>query len=911
MLILASLQGSKSQLNLHKAQRYVKSLENADYGFARSFGAASSVSAVFDAVSSFKLLGVPVSQPGNVINYLQTMLDSSSGLFLQLSADVPSVRATAQALQALEMLGALETRSQHRSWIEPALERLRDYLASHVSPTGGAFVFGDDASVTPAEQNYYGLVIARAAGYDYTAVHGGAGSWVAEAQKLLATVDGSGDDDVSSGPALHAALALRLLQDAHDIPAGSVFPHAQALATRLMNARVYSVIDLANAEVAVALSPAFADLMSLSVHYEQLGFGDASAARLHLVSGAQMRPEVRVVTRDGHPHVGMEVETDVRYGGKQLASARMHADASRGVYSPADLISTTDVLGAITATTVARLFLPSVGVLSLTHTDSLMCGYSIRIDSDARLDLSGRSYAPGDVVPHGTEFSFTVHLGTGVESEMKSGDFELRMSVLDSSGVVLSRSMIDARSHSGDLNFEYALRESQVLPGALLFRFEVSPAGGVPHTQGDVSYLHAAPMVASSVSSSISAANAARRLRLSLSESFKMTMVPGTLQDLRTIAPLASEAHAAKRHFAMNLQTVDGDVVLSVRGRPAAGGAYEFSAELEPYMDLLGDFDVVFLYLPLSGEPIELAQFDATTQEVLDDASHWTAEVASKLQMADVIEQPSGDEFTYGSTVAFRFKVKDAISGRYVRAGRVRSDATVYLSVAQSGSNSGAAAARVPSEQLLNTDEFEIRWMINPNALSGRGELQLLAQDAAGRSKPLLVPGSLTSEMTLPVTIGGKLDLNATVRSAAKLNHERSALVAEFVLRCGDSTLFGADLVAFLSRAEGSRRVPVAGPLSVLSDESGLYSTSYSAAHDTLPSGSYRFSFVREVDADREDAVPLFVVDLDHVAPAAIVLPLRFDTIAAVCLLCAVVLFLYYQASRYTRVSAKNSKKNK
>jgi hypothetical protein len=52
------------------------------------------------------------------------------------------------------------------------------------------------------------------------------------------------------------------------------------------------------------------------------------------------------------------------------------------------------------------------------------------------------------------------------------------------------------------------------------------------------------------------------------------------------------------------------------------------------------------------------------------------------LQMTDVEALPKSASLHYGNEVAFRFKVKDAVSGKYVRAGDVEG-ATVYLSLRQ------------------------------------------------------------------------------------------------------------------------------------------------------------------------------------------------------------------------------------
>lgn len=73
-------------------------------------------------------------------------------------------------------------------------------------------------------------------------------------------------------------------------------------------------------------------------------------------------------------------------------------------------------------------------------------GFGINVQSSAKLDVTGRDIAEGEVVSTGTEFSFDVSLYRSDRKRFTSGDFDVSLVVLDSSRTQLHRESVSGKT---------------------------------------------------------------------------------------------------------------------------------------------------------------------------------------------------------------------------------------------------------------------------------------------------------------------------------------------------------------------------------------------------------------------------------------------------------------------------------
>jgi len=233
-----------------------------------------------------------------------------------------------------------------------------------------------------------------------------------------------------------------------------------------------------------------------------------------------------------------------------------------------------------------------------------------------------------------------------------------------------------------------------------------------------------------------------------------------------------------------------GQLLRSVPGKHSSSSSdrYLFVVHVEPTLDSIGTNVIAFRYQPVNGAAIELANFDSAYEELFEDASVLNYTVAAQLAMVDVREEPAHDAYYYGNEISFVFKVKDLISGKYIKnknriiSGVVEStkeeikqeegseikeeeekivesqstitqqqqqqqqqQANIYLSLEHKDENRPKpfVSAFEPAVREVGTDEevFVIRWAINPNAVHGVGSLTVSAQDADGNSVALYKDG--------------------------------------------------------------------------------------------------------------------------------------------------------------------------
>lgn len=463
----------------------------------------------------------------------------------------------------------------------------------------------------------------------------------------------------------------------------------------------------------------------------------------------------------------------------------------------------------------------------------------------------------------GTKFNFAVALGNVASPlpSLKSGDFELVMSVKDSSNVVLAQKSLDGNSNNDDIAFEYTLDTAALPSGSLEFSFTVGS-----HTAASVSYSFTIDMVLLDLDLASKEVQLGERLELSFkpaSFSQDVDATPYSNSD-------ATGKPALRRFFVDVVPVLGGAPAKSVAGTPEATDAgvqtYTFSLPTEESLELVGEYALQFRYVTSEGESVTLKNF--VSGAVSTEPITFSVKVALQATDVENISFPADKTVSYGNTLHLTFKLKDTVSG--VSVAPV-GDATVYLALRHSDKKGGLyTSSEVPATYTDGT--YDIQFVVNPNAQKGPGTFQLLARGLGGEYVP--VSTSSQKQWSVDVEVGGDIDVQEEVSTGSfadvRVSQDSSVLYSyftiPFTLGSDGENLAGAELYAVVKNGKGLTGQE--GPVFETTDEEGEvdgYQVSFVAPIEQTPSGHYTVDFYLESDRKRglDQAEPFFSVQFD------------------------------------------------
>jgi len=937
-IFLSSLYGLRQQISPIAVDRYLSSLATEhDAGYGKSAGLASDIESSREAVLSYSHLGR--QPPVSPVKYVRNLLDKDTHLFSRSSQGKADLVATATALQILD-----QSRETGKQWVQDLFPFLRSYLDSHKnqSSEGTYFYFGPSQSVLTG--NYYGIVIGSLVGYDFSngrhakfiaSQQASTGGFYADLQKSQVTVEASA----------HAVLSLASLSS------GSV---SDAINTDSLFAYFYEntprdLHSAALAHSAVALTNNFRRNFNFNATYDV--FNTNNPVDRSVVQGTTIKPVLNIKTIFGVPHAGLDVTVAYSDPTSKANTYKLKWRENHK-YSSDDYIDTSNLLGSLNFRYSVRVQvagLPPNAVPQFDFVDVKRVGYGMSIVPKASSDVAGRNFQPGEAVAIGTQFDFSLDLNNVTHARFPSkggADVEVVFSVLDSSNVVIHESRQTVKA---DNSFSYTLTNSDLPAGALSFRFQVGQDSNI-HTEEIVEYQVNIPMIASKIN--FDGFSATQAPNYKIGDVVRVSMEPASFPDFRNKYPFSStdangKAVGSQRQFYLDVKSNNGVIIRSVLGQSSKKSAtYSFEVPVDASLDSIGNNVVSFRYLAANGNSFALTNFDSQFDEVFEDNNVLNYTIQSQLQIADVAQQPNSEDYFYGNEIVFRFRVRDAVSGKYITRGSSER-ANVYLTLTHGDDNKGKPFVSAVEGARQIGDEFVIQWPINPNAVQGAGVLSVNAQDVDGNQLALYKSGSLEEVMTHDVNITGRIEVRENTFTTSVLSQEKAAFVVEFNLSCNSRGLRDAQLRAsvVLEGSRGSSRVLASG-LPVATNSEGRYSVSYTAPLAQVPSGRYTLNFYREVDRRRaldnrdyrqkqarreeeqrrraetgladdveivgdqqseagieSELTPLFSVSFNHDSPSVSKSPVRLEVVVLTILVGA---FFYtsYQKKRYlTRVA--------
>jgi len=266
--------------------------------------------------------------------------------------------------------------------------------------------------------------------------------------------------------------------------------------------------------------------------------------------------------------------------------------------------------------------------------------------------------------------------------------------------------------------------------------------------------------------------------------------------------------------------------------------------------------------------------------------------VDAELHVTDIHTGPKDGDLVYGDELKFTFKVRDFLTKKNIWASGPNTVSLVLRHVTSDGrsltSNVQPASQMSVSDNL--PDHFEVTWSVNPNAVKGKGAIELVVQGNDGKEIRLLDEKS-QKVYRVNVEIGGKIDVSEQTYSS-QIDETDTIFVAEVALTCSRKELDGADLRASVKRVgSDGKAVRVASLPVTYAGESGLYQVSWILSNTEAVSGDYIVNFYRQVDRkifseqnpsasedDIDAKVPaLFSVTLSHTKQTPNILPFKTE----------------------------------
>lgn len=565
------------------------------------------------------------------------------------------------------------------------------------------------------------------------------------------------------------------------------------------------------------------------------------------------------------------------------------------VYSTDEFYDTLDKLGEVSFDFVLRWRVADLGAedLVLSLKDSKTVGYDLSVS--AKAVHAGKEVDPNSEIGFGSEFNFNVRLGTTKQPKpsLLSGDFDVIFSVKDSSDVVIHKSKFDARNNKAPISFKYTLNADNIPAGDVTFSFSISNARGV-HTISSVGYRLPVHMVATQI---VFKGFADKEPTYKIGDKVSVEFTPANLPDLKTLRFYSSKDASdvpVTRKFYMAVSSAEtGRILFSLLGENQIKddkSSYVFNVPVEASFSSIGSNVVSFHYQGASGEVFPLLNHDSKRGEIFDETTRLVYTVQAELHVTDLKSGLKDGELVYGNEVKFSFKVKDAITKKNVFALGEDGN-TVSLVLRHVNPETGATftssaqrAVQVNKEEDADSppDHFEITWSVNPNAVNGKGFIQLVTQGTDGKEIALL-DEKAKEPYRVNVEIGGEISVDHETYSNS-VDEEESVFFVEAILSCAGKELNGAHLQASVTRVGADGKTVRVATLPVsFAGRQGMYQVSWTLKSDQAVSGEYTVNFYRDVDlegksSDAESKVsPLFSVPFTHTQRAVNVLPFKTE----------------------------------
>ncbi|KAJ3438895.1 geranylgeranyl transferase type-2 subunit beta [Anaeramoeba flamelloides] len=915
-VLLSTLYGFRDENLAEGVTHFVEQCANNDFGYGFDPKQASELESTFYTTWIYRLLGtLPDTQ--HVSNYLLSLLDRETMLFAPKKGGRPSIMSTALAFKTLDLLD--------ESW-EPVLpENTAEVLKTKikkgmvVSDTEASFNFGSSNIVY---DNYYGILLSK-----YLKIElGPIKPWV-NFIKNMQVFDGKNDgsfyDDIAkeySGmeSTIHSLLSLKLLAEIHSSENNKAMPDFFKLIdkeelTNYLTSQEENLWIVSRSHFGLALIGEIFEFVETFVEWETIN-GDKPK---ELIEGTDLRLVFTAKTFSSLRHGGLDIKSKILFKAENkesfgaLKAISYTFDQERRQYISEKVIQTNNKVGKVLVETKGEMNIVGLGKVSFIKETQNSIGYKIEIIPSA--SVAGTEIEIGGTASIGTEFDFVVKLSSlnDQNPNILSGDFDVSMTIFDSSLFVVDHQVLDCRDNQKEINFNYVLSNTDLPSGTLFFRFEVGNEKVEIHTSKSIHYKVDIPMISSNIIFKNFKDN--ENINYKIGDKVEISLQSGSIPDLITPIFYKSKSTEYKRvdgtkipngswNFFMEVTTPSGDVVKTVESELSENEngmlIISFDYEIEPILNNLGTNNVNFYYITATGESIPLTNLENTFKEESEEESEdqeqeeeeetnenfgqLSFNVDHKLQMTEVTNFPNEDDFFYGNKIVYVFKVLDTISGKLLSHNEEieNSEFGIYLELLhKEAAEEESEFISVSEMAKVSKDTFMIKWTINPNAIKGEGKIRIIGKRGS-EMRINIIQESKEEEKEeeeeekyciYDIAIGGEINVNHELYQTLTKYSSKTVFFIEFELKCKQKTLEGAKLYSTLKYAGDNKdKSQIIEDNLYVNHHDKKYQATFVNKHENVKPGKYEMVFYRDIDKQRaarngwETVEPLFSVEIPH-----------------------------------------------
>ncbi|KAJ3432159.1 geranylgeranyl transferase type-2 subunit beta [Anaeramoeba flamelloides] len=912
-VILSTLYGFRDENLAEGVTHFVEQCANSDFGYGSNPKQASELESTFYSTWIYRLLGtLPDTQL--VSNYILSLLDRETMLFAPKKGGRPSVHSTTLAFQTLDLIG--------ESWESVLPENTAEVLKTKikkgmvVSDTEAYFNFGSSNIVY---DNYHGIVLAK-----YLKIElGPIKPWVNFIKNMQAfdgKNDGSFYDDITkeySGieSTTFSLISLKLLAEIHSIENSKTeIPNFFKLIDKeelknFLTSKEENLWVVSRAHFGLALIEEIFEFVETFVEWETIN-GDKPK---ELIEGTDLRLVFTAKTFSSLRHGGLDIKSKILFKAENketfeaLKPISYTFDQERRQYISEKVIQTNNKVGKVLVETKGEMNIVGLGKVSFIKETQNSIGYKIDIIPSA--SVAGTEIELGGTASIGTTFDFIVKLSSLNDQNPRilSGDFDVSMTIFDSSLFVVDHQVLECRDNKDEIKFNYVLSNTDLPSGTLFFRFEVGNEKVEIHTSKSIHYNVDIPMISSNIEFKNFKQN--EKINYKIGDKVEISLQSGSIPDL--ITPIFYKSKNSKVtefkrvdgtkipngnwNFFMEVTTPSGEVVKTVEselGETENGMLIiSFNYEIAPILNNLGTNIVNFYYLTATGQSIPLTNLEnrfkeeseeeteeqEEEEEANEDFSQLSFNVDHNLQMTEVSNYPNEDDFFYGNKIVYVFKVLDTISEKLIsqEEENTESDFGIYLELLHKESAEEESEFISVSELAkVSKDTFMIKWTINPNAIKGEGKIRIIGKRGSETRINILQEqkeGEESKYCVYDIAIGGEINVNHELYQTLTKYSSKTVFFIEFELQCKQKTLEGAKLYSTLKYVGDNKdKSQVIDDNLYVNHHDKKYQVTFVDKHENVKPGKYEMVFYRDIDQQRaarngwDTVEPLFSVEIPH-----------------------------------------------
>lgn len=857
-MFLASVYGLLDKIDAAAASKYVDSLK-VEGAFAPKAGMPATTTSLRDALLISGHTGVSVDKAG-VEKFLRALYDAEAKLFMPRSGGLVSAKATAEALEILSLAGL-----SARDWAAKAIEGVKAHLTTLVKEDG-AVKFFDFGAEKVFESNVYALIAAQYAGVKLESPRAFVQFFLDRQHSRIGGIASAAGSVPTVETTSQAVLALKAIERNSGFAALESFNSESLMQT--LYPLPHDLHKAGIAHFAFAHLSNFKDVFQHDVLFETPTSQVIDSKNPIIVQGTPVTLFV-VAYPWNQPHAGLNVEAIIKHESGADKKIQLIWNAERYVYMAENAYDTTGKLGNLNVVVNVGIQTPGEA-LGFQIKRKFSIGYTI--DAKPSAKIAGRDVAPGEVVSMGTEFSFAVTLADNTGA-LTTGAFDLVMTVLDSSNVAISQIVRNFAKGDASSTFNFELSQGNLPAGALSFKFHVRDhATNTIHSQAVVSYELDVKMVASQIK--IGDGSSLKPV-FKLGDEAVVTMVPASfphMVNLHAYAAVDTNGEDVTSSRSFFLDTLENGQVLrsfaGVASNVNGNVLVTFTVSFPAVFDAIGVHTLRFRYSSVEGRDVILAAYDSSANELYDEHVELALDVKADLYISELVDAPKGGSLNYGDPIKFSFKIKDRTTGDFVSA---YGGASVYLALAHKDANGKTWVSARHAATVDPRGGFEADWTVNPNAISGKGVLQLQANVLGGEQ--ISLPTEDGKTFAVNVQIGGEITHTASIKQVSLPTASHGAALVQFELKCQNRVLTGALLTAAIHKdGQLVAKVPVSR-----SDDESVYTVSWAIPEAEAASGAYSIAIHRQ--ADKANDAPLFTIPVAFVGSIAHYLPFRTEAV--------------------------------